>query len=190
MRMRYAIGFFAAIALFAMAGLIVIYTGAYNVAATEPHAKISRWALDTTFHNSVSARSDDEAAQLELIEAADLRTGFQEFQEYCVHCHGAPGVEPAGWVSGMTPHPPELSRVADEWSPDEIFWIVKHGVKMSGMPPFGDTESDEAIRNIAAFVNRLDDMTPQQYRRLQQRWGGGEGHHGGSGSHSQAQDAQ
>ena len=61
----------------------------------------------------------------------------------------------------------------------EIFWIVKHGVKMSGMPPFGDTESDEAIRSIAAFVNRMDGMTPRQVRQLQQQWGGGEGHHGG-----------
>lgn len=186
--MRYAIGFVAAFVLIAIIGLTVMYTGAYNVAASDPHARIARWILDSTFHNSVRARSEEEAVQPALIKTADLRTGFQEFQEYCVHCHGAPGVKPAEWVSGMTPSPPELSTVIDNWSPDEIFWIVKHGVKMSGMPPFGDTESDKTLRNITAFVAQLDDLTPEEYRRLQQEWGSGGGHHstgGGSGSASE-----
>lgn len=177
--MRLVISFFAGIAFVLLVGLGVIWTGAYNVAATSGHAGVVRWVFDTTFHNSVRSRSDDNAMTAEMMRRADLRSGFQEFQEYCVHCHGAPGVKPHEWTSGMSPNPPDLSQAAGEWTPDQIFWIVKHGVKMTGMPPFGDSESDETIRNITAFVEQLPEISPQEYAQLQQQWGSGE-----SGDHS------
>lgn len=182
--MRFLIGFIAGIAFLILVGLIVVWTGAYNVAATTGHAGVVRWAFDTTFRNSVKSRSDDQAMTAEMMRRADLRSGFQEFQEYCVHCHGAPGVKPHEWTSGMTPNPPSLSHAAREWTPGQIFWIVKHGVKMTGMPPFGDSESDETIRNITAFVKQLPEITPEEYARLQQQWGSGE-----SGGHSHPSEA-
>ena len=181
--MRFLFGFLAGIGFLLLAGLVVIWTGAYNVAASSGHAGIVRWAFDSTFHNSVEARADDSAITPEMIRSADLRSGFREFQEYCVHCHGAPGVQPHDWTSGMVPNPPELSTVAGEWTPQQIFWIVKNGVKMTGMPAFGDTESDETIRNIAVFVDRLEGMSPQAYAQLRSRWGGAEGAHSGGHSH-------
>ena len=84
-RMRIAIGFVAGIVFLVLVGLIVIWTGAYNVAATSGHAGIVRWAFDTTFHNSVKSRSDESLMTAEMMRRADLRSGFQEFQEYCVH---------------------------------------------------------------------------------------------------------
>ena len=180
--MRFALGFLTAIALTIIAALTVIWTGAFNVAASEPHAGVVRWAFDTTLHNSVESRADDSVISPQSIQKADLRAGFREFQEYCVHCHGAPGVKPHEWTTGMTPNPPELSRAAREWTPDQIFWIVKHGIKMTGMPPFGDTENDETIRNIAAFVHRMQGMRPEQYQRLQQAWGSAGAHSHGGGT--------
>ena len=178
--MRFALGFVSCVAIAMIVGLTIMFTGAYNVAASEPHAGIVRWVLDTTFHNSVRARSDEQTMQPTPAGNTNLRAGFREFQEYCVHCHGAPGVKRAEWASGMTPMPPNLSRAAKEWSPDEIFWIVKHGVKMTGMPPFGDTESDQTIRNIAAFVDRLPEISPAEFSRMQQAWGTPSGHQHGA----------
>lgn len=183
--MRFALGMLAGVALVAILFLATIWTGAYNVAASEPHAGVVRWAFDTALHNSVRSRADESTVTPEMLRNADLRSGFQEFQEYCVHCHGAPGVEPHEWTAGMTPDPPELSQAAGEWTPDQLFWIVKHGIKMTGMPAFGDTESDETIRNIVAFVEQLEGMSPAEYARLQQQSGsaGGDGHghsHGAS----------
>lgn len=180
--MRFALGVLTGLAVVVIGALAVIWTGAYNVAASAPHAGIVRWALDTTLHNSVKSRAEQSTLSPEMLRNADLRAGLRDFQEYCVHCHGAPGVKPHEWTTGMTPNPPELSRAAREWSPDQVFWIVKHGIKMTGMPAFGDTESDETIRNIAVFVEQLRGMAPEEYQRLKRSWGeGGEGHqHGGS----------
>ena len=182
--MRFALGFISAILLLVVVGLALIWTGAYNVAAASGHSGAVRWLLDSALRNSVDARVDEAAMSPQRVQQADLRAGLREFQEYCVHCHGAPGVTPHEWTRGMTPSPPELSQVAGEWSAAEIFWIAKHGIKMTGMPAFGGSESDETIRNIAAFVDRMEGMTPAQYAELKERWRSpeeqpqGEGHPG------------
>lgn len=164
----FLLGILAALLVLAAAGLIVVYTGAYNVAATSGHVPIARWALDTTMHNSVESR----AGELEPppVTPAMLRAGAAEYKEYCEHCHGGPGASRAEWARGMLPMPPHLSHAARDWSPAEIFWIVKHGIKMSGMPSFAG-EGDETIWAIAAFVNRMPAITPEAYAAV-----GGGGH--------------
>jgi mono/diheme cytochrome c family protein len=186
--MRFLSGFLAALGLLFIVGLAIVWSGAYNVAATAGHTGPVRWIFDTTLHYSVESRAD-EVPQA-LFRNADLQAGFRDFQEYCVHCHGAPGVETHEWASGMVPNPPELSKAVSQWSQREIFWIVKHGIKMTGMPAFGDSESDETIRNITAFVDRMEGMSPEKYSALRQQWassgGNQEGAEGeaGHGSHS------
>lgn len=179
--MRYLIGFIGALLLLGMVGGLVVWSGAYNFAASEAHAGAVRSVIDTALHKSVASRAD--ALEAPTFTQNDLRRGAREFAEYCVHCHGAPGVQPHEWTTGMRPDPPSLSRAAREWTTEEIFWIVKHGIKMTGMPAFGDTESDETIWQIAGFVDRLPELSAPEYARLQAQLGSEEagGHAHGSG---------
>lgn len=162
------------LALLGVAGLALVYTGAYNVAATEEHASLTRWAFDTTQQNSVERRAADIAAPAnfspDMIEA-----GAISYKTMCQHCHAGPGVERASWASGMRPRPPHLTERAAEWKPREIFWLLKHGVKMSGMPAFGPTHDDQTLWNMSAFVKELPAMTAERYAAF----GGKEGHGGG-----------
>jgi mono/diheme cytochrome c family protein len=164
-------GALGVLAVVGAAGLIVVYTGAYNVAATEEHAAFTRWAFDTTMQKSVERRASDlpvPQATPEMIAA-----GAAAYRETCQYCHAGPGVERADWAGGLRPRPPHLTEAATEWSPQEIFWLVKHGVKMSGMPAFGPTRDDATLWNIAAFVKELPAMTAERYAEL----GGGQGAH-------------
>ena len=63
----------------------------------------------------------------------------------------------------MLPEPPHLTDTISEWEPREVFWLAKHGIRMSGMPAFGPTHSDDEIWNITAFVMRLPGMTEDEY---------------------------
>ncbi len=157
-------GAVAVVVVAGIVGLVVVYSGAYNVAATEQHASFTRWAFDTTFQNSVESRADDVAIP-ETISAELLATGAAEYKAYCQHCHAGPGVERAEWASGMRPRPPHLTEAAAEWEMSEIYWIVSHGVKMSGMPAFGPGHDSETIWGIAAFVKELPAMTPEAYEQ-------------------------
>ncbi|TFZ05009.1 c-type cytochrome [Ramlibacter rhizophilus] len=183
------VGAFGLVVLMGLAGLAVVYTGAYNVAATEEHLAPTRWALATTMHRSVRQRAE-EARGAEQVPPAMLAAGARAYHSMCQHCHAGPGVEREPWADGMRPRPPHLTEAATEWEPGEIFWIVRHGIKMTGMPAFGPTHDDEAIRGIAAFVKALPAMTPERYAQLGARkpeTPGGHDHGPGAGGQAPAQ---
>ncbi len=126
----------------------VVYSGLYNVAATERRTRFTLWALHTIMKNSVRERARDIAVPERLL-ASGAEQGFRNYREMCVICHGAPGVEPSEVGKGLTPEPPDLAERAREWSAAELYWIVKHGVKMTGMPAFGPAHSDEELWALA-----------------------------------------
>ena len=142
-------------------GLLVILTGGYNVAATERHTTVGAWALDMNFRNSVQGHGS-EITPPELTPAMVV-AGAGEYKAMCAHCHGGVGEGRAEWAEGMRPKPPALAGAADEWSASEVFWLVKHGAKMTGMPAFGPTHDDATIWNIAAFVKAMPKMSEQEY---------------------------
>lgn len=161
--LAFVAGAVATLATLAVAGLIVVYTGAYNVAASEEHTSFVRWALDTNFHKAVGNAADELTAPENT--PAMVAAGRAPYQATCQHCHGGPGVERAAWASGMRPIPPHLHEAAAEWELEEIYWIARHGVRMTGMPAFGTTFDDETLWSIAAFVRDLPGMTPEEYQR-------------------------
>lgn len=164
--------------------LVLMYTGVYNVSATSGHTAVGRWALKTVMRNSVAARADAQAPR--EFSQAMVAAGAGEYKSMCQHCHGGPGVSRAAWAQGIVPSPPPLSRAAAEWRAEEIYWIVKHGIKMSAMPAFGSTHDNQTIWNITAFVEQLPDMAPQTYAAFPAGHGGSsEGSDNeGSGGHS------
>lgn len=160
------------LAVLGLAGLAIVYTGAFNVAATEEHNAFTRWAFDTTFHHLVERRAARIAAP-ETAPPDAIEAGAAAYKAMCQHCHAGPGAERADWASGMRPRPPHLTEAAAHWAPEEVFWLVRHGVKMSGMPAFGPSHDDAAIWNIVAFVKALPAMTPERYAALGAAGGGG-----------------
>lgn len=142
----------------------VVYTGAYNVAASEPHEDAVRWTLDTTMHRSVARRAG--AAPPEDVSEAMLTQGSALYAASCAHCHGAPGREAAGWSRGMRPEPPHLTEAATHWSGAEIRWIVENGIRMSGMPAFGARLGPGALDAVAAFVTQLPGLSADDYAAL------------------------
>ena len=142
--------------------LIVVLTGSYNVAATDRHSPIVGWALTTTMKNSVESRARG-AEGPEAFTAEMITAGAGEYKAMCSRCHGGVGESRQEWAGTMRPKPPALAQVADDWTPEEVFWLVKNGVKMTGMPAFGPTHDDETIWTIAAFVKALPDMSAEQY---------------------------
>lgn len=171
----FLLGALAAVLLALLIALLVVLSGAYNVAATDRHNPIAAWALDTNFTNSVQGHGSDIAAP-ELTPAM-VEAGAGEYKAMCAHCHGGVGEARAGWAEGMRPKPPALAEAADQWSAAEVFWLVKHGAKMTGMPAFGPTHDDATVWNIAAFVKALPQMTASQYAAYEAGHGEGEGGH-------------
>ncbi|ESR27438.1 c-type cytochrome [Lutibaculum baratangense] len=160
-----ALGIVGAV-LVAIAGwLTVAYTGVYNVAASDQHFDAVRWTFDTTMRRSISSRAGEVELPEKFAEEV-IAAGARHYAESCAHCHGIPGGEPEEWSRGMRPEPPHLTEAATEWKPEEIHWIVSNGIKMTGMPAFGEHHSPEEITALTAFVSVLPGLTAEEFERL------------------------
>ena len=150
-----------------LGGLVFINSGVYDVAATKPDTEIVKWVLETTKEKSVRSRSKDITVP-NLDSESLIETGFHHYDQMCVGCHGAPGIPQSEIGEGLNPEPPDLSEVAANMTPAELFWITKNGIKMTGMPAFGPTHSDEELWGIVAFMQKLPDLSPEKYKAMKE----------------------
>lgn len=152
----------AAVLLAGAVGAAVAYFGIYNIAATKQHTGPVFRLLDYGMRRSVDVRADAIAVP-DLAQPRRIATGATHYQALCLQCHGAPGVAPHAIAFGMAPAPANLMTAGRSWPPAEIFWVVKHGIKMSGMPAWVYRLSDDEIWDVVAFVRAMTAMTPQAY---------------------------
>jgi mono/diheme cytochrome c family protein len=146
---------------------IFIWSGLYNIGADSPHWGITFLLLEEARERSVEMHSKDIVAP-SFDDHKLLEVGFPHFDEMCRQCHGAPGYPRDEFAEGLYPLPPSLAPgdVQQELSPSELFWIVKHGIKMTGMPSFGKTHTDEQIWGIIAIVKKLPEMDKAAYEEM------------------------
>lgn len=165
-------------ALLLIAGTVAfIYSGVYNVGATSPHGAVSSWILETTMHASV----ERHAAQVDAPDLEDralVLAGANDFEAMCAQCHGAPGQEPAALGKGLNPPAPDLSESAKHMTAAELFWVTKHGIRMTGMPAWGATHEDDALWPVVAFLRELPELEAAAYAELLES-AEGMGHHTG-----------
>jgi mono/diheme cytochrome c family protein len=155
------IGFLAIAAVIAAA--VYFLGGFYNVAATSEDPAIVDRALVQVRQASIARGAKDTPPP---DNPDSVRAGARAFAERgCVNCHGAPGHDWAKWSEGLRPDPPDLKKIADELPRNELFWVIKNGIKMTAMPSFGATGvSDDEIWKIVAFVKRIPVITPEDYK--------------------------
>jgi mono/diheme cytochrome c family protein len=166
------------IALIVIGGLIFIYSGLFDVAASDPHWPVTRWALETARTRSIKVHAVGIQTPAGLDAPAKLLIGAEHFAAHCAVCHGAPGVPKGDIARGLNPQPPDLTHTSDHYTPSDLFWIIKHGIKMTGMPSWGDHSDDELWATVS-FVGRLPGMTPEEYGKLVVASMGHGGYHGG-----------
>ncbi len=143
-------------------GVIFIYSGIYNVSAIKPETGISKWVLETTSDNSVEHHSKGIKVP-DLNNPSMIKEGFAHYKEMCESCHGAPGKKETDLAKGLNPPAPDLSESGQEMSAEELFWVTKNGIKMTGMPAWGRTHPDNKIWAIVAAVKQLHNTSPEEY---------------------------
>ncbi|MCL6713192.1 cytochrome c [Pseudomonas sp. R2.Fl] len=167
-----------------VAGAAVVYSGGYNVAADAPHTRPVYALLETARKRSIAVRAADLQPPADLSDPARIRQGAGNYDAMCTGCHLSPGSGPTELSRGLYPAPPDLTRAAP--SSAEAFWVIKHGIKASGMPAWGTSMGDEYIWNMAAFLQELPKLDRAQYQALVAS-SGGHSHGGGeTGGHAHA----
>lgn len=151
--------------LIAVAGAVYLFGGFFNVAASEPHTGVMAWAVERVRHASIEHHARG-TPPIPLDDQAAIQEGARAYARLgCANCHGGPGTGWAKFSEGLNPGPPDLKETASKDEPAEIFWIVKHGISMTGMPSFAKAgASDDEIARVTAFVKRLPSVTEADYK--------------------------
>ena len=147
------------------AAAVGIYSGLYNIAADVPHTQPLYWLLETIRERSVEARARDIIVPNDLKDPNRISRGAGQYADMCSGCHLAPGMKRTEISQGLYPRAPELRRTTT-LTPEEQFWVVKHGIKMTGMPAWGVTHADDLLWDVVAFVRKLPELSPEQYETL------------------------
>jgi mono/diheme cytochrome c family protein len=141
------------------------FGGFYSVAGTAPDLGIVHWALIKVRTVSIDRHAVDQPP-VGLEDAAKIQEGARSFAAIgCVNCHGAPGVKWAKFSEGLHPDPPDLKELASDRTVAQLFWVIKNGINMTGMPSFVLAGAkDEELWSIAAFVKQLPSISEADYR--------------------------
>lgn len=163
-----------------VAGLGYVYGGVFNVAADVPHWGITSGLLETVRERSIAVRAGDiEVPPLD--DAAMIRRGAGNYDSMCVGCHLAPGKSETELSQGLYPSPPNLARTNTD-EPARAFWIIKHGIKATGMPAWGKSMDDPYIWDMVAFLRKLPTLSKEEYEA---EVAASEGHSHGGGETSE-----
>lgn len=145
--------------------LVAMYSGRYNISTGNHDFKTINWFFDKGMTRSVAFHAKGITPP-PLDDPAMVQEGAMHYQEMCVMCHGGPGVQPDEIAEGLWPHAPKLQKTADEWTPAELFWITKNGIKFSAMPAWGPTHSDDKIWALVAFLKKESQLSPEEYAAM------------------------
>lgn len=150
----------------ALAGFV--RSGAYPIGADEPHWPATAALMAAVREHGLARATRDVAVPANLGDAARLPRGAGNYEAMCAGCHLKPGVEDSEIRKGLYPQPPNLAK-AGSASADAArqFWVIKHGLKMTGMPAWslggmGDTD----VWDLVALLQELPRMAPEQYAAL------------------------
>ena len=163
--MRTLAGIGAVPIILAIGAAVFFFGGYFNVAASAPDPGIVNWALTKVRMASIDRRAR-LTAPVNLDDPEIVRAGARAFsQRGCANCHGAPGVNWQKFSEGLNPDPPGLKDIAHEREPAQLFWVVKNGIKMTGMPSFGAIGADDReIWSIAAFIRKLPNVSEADFK--------------------------
>ena len=162
MRFLAAIG---VLAIVAVVGAAIFFLGGfYNVGGTAAEPTIVKWVLTKVRMASINHYANE--APPAAFDATKVQVGARQFSERgCVYCHGAPGVNWAKFSEGLRPDAPDLKEVVNDRTPSQLFWVIKNGINMTGMPSFAIAgASDDDIWSIVAFLEKLPNVSEVDYK--------------------------
>lgn len=146
-------------------GAGAIAAGAFDVAATDPHWPLTIWVMDQARTRSIQVRAASLVPPAGYDETALIELAAGHFADHCATCHGAPGTARSPVMDGLYPQPPNLAEAARRYTPGELFWILKNGIKMTGMPSMA-SDGDALLWNTVALLQRLPTMSDEQSNDL------------------------
>jgi len=161
--------------IFAAIGVLAVVVGAvaagfffggfYSVAGIAEDPAIVKWAMVQVRTASINRQATDKTPG-NVADPATIQAGARRYVELgCTNCHGGPGVSWAKFSEGLHPDPPDLKEVVNDRTPAELFWVIKNGINMTGMPSFALAGAkDDELWQTVAFLKKLPTVSEADFK--------------------------
>jgi len=166
--MKKILGVSVGVVVVGMVGVVAfVFSGAYNVSATEKHWDITTKIMEIARDRSVHAASHGIVVP-DLDDEEMIARGAKNYDSMCVQCHLAPGAQDTELHQALYPKPPIFHKKTDEHKHGsaETFWVIKHGLKMTGMPAWGEFHTDQQLWEMTAYLEKSQGMSAKTYKDL------------------------
>ncbi len=155
----------ALVAALGVAGFLVAASGVIPIRASSGHWAITQGVLRFSMRRSIATHSMSVVVP-PLDDPGLVLRGAGHYELGCAPCHGSPSRPLPRVARAMTPMPPYLPPTISHWGPEELFEIVKHGIKLTGMPAWPSQQRDDEVWAMVAFLRALPRLDEAAYRRL------------------------
>ncbi|RDL47892.1 Cytochrome c4 [Ensifer sp. M14] len=149
-----------------VSGLLIAWLGIIHVGATGGHWAVTEWFLHWTMRSSVRTAALGIEKPLGFENASSIQIAAVHFEEGCAECHGSPVGRRSAEVLAMLPAPPDLRASIGGWKDEELFVIVRDGLRYTGMPAWPGGGRDEEVWAMVAFLRELPGMNAARYQEL------------------------
>lgn len=146
-------------------GLFVMISGIVPIKASSGHWPITAALLDFAKRRSVATHTLGVTAP-PLDDRALVLKGGGHYDFACEPCHGSPVLQQPRIAGAMTPRPPDLRSIALTYDPEHLFYIVKHGIKFTGMPAWPAQTRDDEVWAVVAFLRTMPQLDADRYNDL------------------------
>jgi len=156
------------VAPFILLPLVVLVYFALGMADTRCDVKPTAWE-SAVMKPAVRSAVKRKAANLSAPGTAtedSIIAGGKLYVMGCMGCHGEPG-KPFAEDHANYPPAPQLPHVGTQYSEPEIYWIIKHGIRMTAMSAYGPFYKEDQLWSLAAFIRRVDTLTPVEIQSIQ-----------------------
>lgn len=143
-------------------GLFVMISGIVPIKASSGHWPLTAALLDFAKRRSVNTHTLGVKVPALDDQRLVLR-GAGHYDFACEPCHGSPAVQQPRIATAMTPKPPDLRAAVLSMGPEDLFYIVKHGIKFTGMPAWPTQQRDDEVWAVVAFLRQLPGLQPSRY---------------------------
>ncbi len=155
----------------AIGAAVAAFGGYINLAANVEDPAPLAWVIKHVREASVARYAPKDMTI--ALDDASVQAGAKAYAARgCANCHGEPGGTWQKFSEGLNPSPPDLAEAGKNDDPAQIFYIIKSGIKATGMPSFGAIGADDKeIATIVAFIKKLSSVKEDDYKK----WKGGGG---------------
>jgi mono/diheme cytochrome c family protein len=149
----------------AITGFVVLRSGLYDTTATSQHLQPVYTVLELGMRYSVRHHSSVVTVP-PLGAPQQVLRGAAVYSAQCAQCHGGPGFAQSKIGQSMQPLPGPLVDASARWKPRELYWITKHGIKMSGMPAWQFHLSEADLWAVVSFLGVLPTLSARDYAQM------------------------